>query len=161
MSPTARDALCVDLREFHAHPGRQLPFAAREEAVEIALGGGMSLEGELRFEGSAWAQLGILYATGRIAATLVRHCRRCLREIRTPVTLDESLEIMLDPTAEAVDLAPHLLGAVAAVYDPLVLCRDDCRGLCPRCGTDRNDDPEHDCGGDGGEPARRLGELLR
>lgn len=26
---------------------------------------------------------------------------------------------------------------------PRVLCREDCRGLCPECGADLNEDPEH------------------
>jgi hypothetical protein len=160
MSPTVRDGLYADLREQLEHPGRRRPLAVGETNASHALGGGMALDGELRFEGSAWTQLGILYATGRISGTLVRRCRRCLREIRTPVSFEESFEVALDPRADGVDLAPHLLGAVAAVHDPLVLCREDCRGLCPRCGADLNAEPAHRCEVGAERDGQRLGDLL-
>lgn len=43
-----------------------------------------------------------------------------------------------------VDLAPALAEAVALHEPQHLLCREDCRGLCPRCGIDRNEG-ECDC----------------
>lgn len=39
-----------------------------------------------------------------------------------------------------------------------VLCRDDCKGLCPRCGADRNAEP-CGCGADAGGSDLRLAPL--
>jgi uncharacterized protein len=56
-------------------------------------------------------------------------------------------------------------------FDPLVeeqlllelpmkpLCRPDCLGLCPRCGTDRNSDP-CDCRDEADERLAKLKSLL-
>ena len=32
---------------------------------------------------------------------------------------------------------------IAEALPPKLLCRDDCRGLCPVCGADLNEDPDH------------------
>src|ERR1051325_10460671 len=99
---------------------------------------------------------------GRLEARLKMHCSRCLEEFRHP--LSEELDLFFMPrTAEPeedeeeqdVELSDRDM--VVAYYDedridlgemvreqmhlaiPLRrLCREDCRGLCPSCGTNRN-----------------------
>ena len=92
-------------------------------------------------------------------------CTRCLKPIRENVS--SRLEVLLmtpgegreSATTSEVELAPDELNVVSLEGDrvetaPLIfeqvqlqvpmkpLCRDDCRGLCPRCGADRNETPE-------------------
>lgn len=43
-----------------------------------------------------------------------------------------------------VDLDESLLEAVVLAEPQKILCREDCKGLCPRCGIDRNES-ECDC----------------
>jgi len=161
MSLSACGPLQVDLRAFVAQPGRHHRLCTRDDGRTHDLGAGMMTEGEVAFDGTAWTQLGTLYATGTITATLVRRCRRCLKETRTTMQLEESLEVPFAPDADCVDLAPTILGAIAAVHDPLILCQPDCRGLCPRCGANLNDDPRHRCPFAEKDERRRLGDLLR
>jgi uncharacterized protein len=42
-----------------------------------------------------------------------------------------------------VDLERWTRDLVADALPPKLLCRDDCRGLCPVCGAELNADPEH------------------
>ena len=74
-------------------------------------------------------------------------CRRCLRALseHTISEVDELYQAVLtNPDAfqivgEQLDLLPMVreLAMLDAPWAPL--CRPDCAGLCPICGTDRND----------------------
>jgi uncharacterized metal-binding protein YceD (DUF177 family) len=78
-------------------------------------------------------------------------CHRCLEPFRRPVdtefqlTLQKGLEVAGDEDLVSVpenavefDLAPHVREAVVLEEPIQLLCRPDCRGLCPRCGADLN-----------------------
>lgn len=92
------------------------------------------------------------YFSGRMTGTAQADCRRCL----TPATatVDEELHLLfadggdeetddsdvyvLEPRATTVDLRPALREEWLLVVPALLLCREDCKGLCPRCGADLN-----------------------
>ena len=94
-----------------------------------------------------------IVVTGHAEATWRGECRRCLRPVGGTVgtSLREIFE--RDPeegatyplAGDEVDLAPMVREAVLLELPLAPLCRDDCAGLCPRCGADRN---EADCGCD-------------
>jgi uncharacterized protein len=80
-------------------------------------------------------------------AGLQSECYRCL----DPVTMDSVFEIeelftpVGSPFSEfhvnddaALDLAPLVRAEVLMNTDERVLCRPDCKGLCPECGANRN-----------------------
>ena len=50
----------------------------------------------------------------------------------------------IDPKERELDLRPALREEWILAAPTFGLCRDDCKGLCPRCGTDLNAGP-HDC----------------
>jgi len=85
-------------------------------------------------------------------------CRRCLTDITVPVTEeihlffaeegDETAEddpdvYPIDATARELDLRPAIRESFSLAAPQYVLCREDCQGLCPTCGADRN---AGDCG---------------
>ena len=85
-------------------------------------------------------------------------CRRCLTEVTVPVTEevhlffaeegDETAEddpdvYPIDATARELDLRPAIRESFSLAAPQYVLCREDCQGLCPTCGADRN---AGDCG---------------
>lgn len=87
---------------------------------------------------------------GRVEATWVDSCRRCLREIvrAVPVVVDELYQRdVTDPDAyelgsDALDLTPVVRDAALLALDaPPELCSADCAGICPVCGADRNTSP--------------------
>ncbi len=95
------------------------------------------------------------YFTGRIAGQAADACRRCLAAVRTaidePVTAlfvadgtdgsDDPDVFPFDPRAHELDLRPAVREAWLLGVPAFVLCREDCQGLCPTCGTDRNAEP--------------------
>lgn len=84
---------------------------------------------------------------GTIAAPWAGHCRRCLRDLSgtAVVEVDELYQReMSDDDAfpienNQLDLAPVTRETVLLALEDERLCRDDCAGLCPACGVDRND----------------------
>lgn len=121
--------------------------------------GGVRTIGEIRLDGEAFAQLSTLYLDVDIAAHIAQPCGRCLTPIDASFALRESFTLPIPPQAKAVDVRPHVVELVLSAHDPNVLCRADCRGLCPICGEDLNRHPDHRHAADDAE-RRRLGEFL-
>src|SRR5690606_7724100 len=91
---------------------------------------------------------------GRVRATGVAECRRCLAPARQAV--GESLALLsavgprvsevpsryrLDGRSGAVDVASALREEVALRVTAFPLCDDECKGLCPRWGESLNAGP--------------------
>jgi len=145
--------LRVDLRELalgpvetraelaHADPlFAETDIALREPVV---VGGRLQAIGEGRF-----------YWHGTLRTVVQGECRRCLAAVSTPVAADigalftQDAEALEDPdsypvAAEGteVDLTPAIREELLLAVPRYVLCREDCRGLCPRCGQDLNAGP--------------------
>lgn len=91
---------------------------------------------------------------GPVTGRFVETCRRCLSETARELRFDVA-EIYRPPSdvweegyvisEETVDLRPLIRDNVLPQLPLYPLCRDDCRGLCSRCGQDLND---RDCGCD-------------
>ncbi len=98
------------------------------------------------------AGAGRFYWHGRIAGTAVLPCRRCLSETSVAVEDEAHLIFVVADDEEADDPDVYTFGARDKELDlrPAVremwvlnapayaLCRDDCKGYCPRCGADLN-----------------------
>ncbi len=95
--------------------------------------------------GEAFVQLGTVYFDTEIRAREMRPCRRCMAPVDVVTVFSEPFELDIPPGGDSVDPLPTVLQMIDAVRDPHVLCRSSCRGLCPHCGADRNQDPEHRC----------------
>lgn len=95
---------------------------------------------------------------GHVCATVQGSCSRCLKQVVVPVDCDFAEQLLY---AKDVSLFSHLaVGEVEekyfiydndtlditdiirenilAVLPQKILCRDDCRGLCPKCGKNLN-----------------------
>jgi uncharacterized protein len=97
------------------------------------------------------------------STAIAGYCGRCLRSVVTPVevqieeealpSLDIDTGLPVDIAAEPdalrlndhheLDLEQPIREAISLAEPIAVLCRPDCRGLCPECGLDMNDNPSH------------------
>ena len=119
----------------------------------------------LAFTGSVALSAGEFLLKGTAVCALRSECARCL----APVTRDLSVEIeswvLKEPEEDREALVAEndvldLFGIAeeATVLElPLrMLCREDCKGLCPKCGKDLN---QGDCGCKKTEADPRLAKL--
>ena len=153
----------IDLSKIEGEP--------RNFAETIELGGDLldpdrvtgvmsvRLEGTVRPAGEHFLITGRTDADGRLS------CGRCLEDVDWKMGSDFSLEVALAESAPldpeiALDEAdldlvfleePHLDLEKLAVEQvelelPIrILCSDDCAGLCPRCGANRNTEDACQC----------------
>ena len=91
---------------------------------------------------------GIL-VTGMLRADAVGTCDRCLEDARLfeePVISaddEDEADYVLVNADKTIDLAEALLPSLVMETPYVVLCQSDCKGLCPVCGSNLN---EEDCG---------------
>ena len=98
------------------------------------------------------------YWHGHLEGTVAEDCRRCLTPATASVTdevhvvfagehdpdADEDPDVYrFDSRTTELDLRPAVRELWLLAAPAFVLCRPDCKGLCPVCGADRN---ETDCG---------------
>jgi uncharacterized protein len=89
--------------------------------------------------------------TGTVTAPWTGECRRCLRPVSDAVAARVQEVFEDDPVegetskldVDRIDLEPLAREAVLLELPLAPLCREDCAGLCPECGADRN---TADCG---------------
>jgi uncharacterized protein len=99
---------------------------------------------------------GRFYLSGRFSGAVKLDCRICLTEVSRQVSEDAHFLFAPadDPTTEGdpdvftYDPGAHKLDITPAVREGWLLsvpafvdCREDCKGLCLKCGADLNDGP--------------------
>jgi uncharacterized protein len=148
----AHSPLVVGVADLLRHPGnhREIVLTAPVEGL-VVLGSsvppGRDIELDLRLES---VNEGIV-AKGVVRAPWQGECRRCLRAIEG-VAEASVLEVFEDEPVEGetskldtdrIDLEPLARESILLELPLAPLCQDDCAGLCPDCGADRN---AGDCG---------------
>jgi uncharacterized protein len=143
----------VDIRELRRGPvatnGTLPPDDPVFAGLDLGLAAPVEVEGQLQetSEGEYFWRAGL---SGAVRS----ECRRCLVEVNRPVDIDVNVMFSSDPdaaddpsvypldaSARTVDLRPAIREELALTVPAFPLCRDDCAGLCPRCGADLNMGP--------------------
>ena len=98
---------------------------------------------------------GRYYWSGKIEGIAELECRRCLTDLSVDVD-EESNAIFVEtgddvsddpdvytlpPHADKIDLRPAVRDQWLLSAPRFALCREECKGLCPRCGADLNEGP--------------------
>lgn len=115
--------------------------------------------GPLEYSLTAQPADGVIVVSGELTCDVRAQCSRCLDPIeeRMRLPVDVQLRVEEDPEAEfdeedeaipvagdeRVDLAPILAEELIVQLPYAPVCKEDCKGLCPECGTNRN---EQSCG---------------
>lgn len=117
-------------------------------ASDVRPSDAVHVEGRLSAAGE-----GRFYFSGRLSGEAQLECRRCLTAVLTDVeedvhallapegdeTAEDDPDVFLfDETTGQVDLRPAIREAWLLAVPAFVQCREDCKGLCPRCGSDLN-----------------------
>jgi uncharacterized protein len=72
-------------------------------------------------------------------------CCRCLSEFLVKVSKEFDLDYPLEKGCLTIDLDPDIRDHIMLDYPLKPLCKEDCKGLCPRCGANLNDVTKCDC----------------
>ncbi|MBP1737086.1 MAG: hypothetical protein H6Q60_967 [Oscillospiraceae bacterium] len=142
----------LDLKDIIYVPGASVPFDFTLDLSELDWNGSRPAVNPVSVRGVVRNTAGALVLTAEAATQLELVCDRCgkrfFREKRVPyeTLLATQLEdednddiILLEGTQLAVD--ELMTEAFILAMDTKILCREDCKGLCPGCGVDLNEFP--------------------
>ncbi len=142
----------LDVSGIKNTPGEVLPLdvAVRMNNLQTDHGE-LSFNRPLRLKASLANEGGTLRLTGLLEGTAGIACGRCLDLFELPVKaeMDEvyynEAQQDLVPGEEWVpfrgdrlDITPELVKAILSNLPMKMLCREGCRGLCPKCGNNLN-----------------------
>lgn len=138
----------VDVRDLVGHPGtsRRLSLDGGLEGLRTELVV-VPDEAPLHVEVLLESVVEGIFVTGPVSGTMEVACARCLRRDTRAFRVDVAELFAFEPEEEAgeyalgaeeLDLEPMIRDVVLLQMPFAPLCRPDCRGLCERCGGDRN-----------------------
>jgi uncharacterized protein len=154
-------SLVIDVLELLETPGSRKEVVFSTPPSDGRLEAGLArVEGELGFDLVLEAIEGGVYVKGTIEGQYEAECSRCLEPIKASFRLPaaelyrpagDAWEEGYVVAATTIDLAPLVRDTVILSLPLTPLCREDCAGLCPRCGVNLNEGP-HSCASEEGDP---------
>lgn len=103
---------------------------------------------------------------GKVKTVLNLNCDLCLSAFETKLDFDlnevysetlDSEEEFWELSDKTIDLKPAVIADIMLNLPMQILCSDDCKGLCPKCGHNLNNG---DCGCDRGYVNPQFEKLL-
>ena len=135
-------------------PGASLPFNVSVDLSDLCYGVSYPVSEPVTAHGTVRNTAGVLMMDGELTTTIHGLCDRCAspfdREIRFPIHAvlvteladEENEDEWVFPLeGDSADLDDIVRTVFVLNLDSKLLCKEDCRGLCPRCGKNLNDGP--------------------
>lgn len=107
-------------------------------------------DGPVKFEGTIENNKGLLVLKGTVSTRFRALCGRCLSEVKDLISLNvyEELQNIESDTDEytytysgdELDLGAILFDYISLNMPMKVLCSQECRGICPSCGVNLNEE---------------------
>jgi uncharacterized protein len=135
-------------------PGASVPFSTSVDLSDLCFGVSYPVSEPVKAEGMVRNTAGVLVMTGEITTCIHGTCDRCAsafdREIQLPIDVvlvtemanEENEDEWVFPLeGDSADLDDIVRTVFVLNLDSKLLCNEDCRGLCHRCGKNLNDGP--------------------
>lgn len=159
------DALIFKVEGIAGHPGQKRGFSGVQHVHVSVLDS--AVDDEMAVTGTFTGTVDGVEAAFTVTAPVDLTCTRCLTQwteslevtgsqyfSRTP---DEDGYAIVDGT---VDMSGPATDELALAIPLAPLCKPDCKGLCPICGTDLNTDPCDGHPDDSDSPFASLKDLF-
>ena len=142
----------LDLRKILETPGASEPFAVTLDPEQLAGGAIAGFRRPPEARGEVVNTAGLLNLRGTLTAEMTCVCDRCgtafdrkkVLSLDVPLAADVSDEASPEVFAiegDGIDVSEVAETCFILDMEQKVLCRDDCKGLCPTCGKNLNDGP--------------------
>ena len=135
-------------------PGASLPFEVSVDLSDLCYGVSYPVTEPVVAQGTVRNTAGVLMMDGELSTTIHGLCDRCAtpfdREILFPINVvlvtelasEENEDEWVFPLeGDSADLDDIVRTVFVLNLDSKLLCKDDCKGLCHRCGKNLNDGP--------------------
>ena len=135
-------------------PGASVPFSASVDLRDLRYGVTNPVSEPVLASGTVRNTAGVLVMTGEITTCIHGVCDRCAsafdREIHFPINVvlvtemanEENEDEWVFPLeGDSADLDDIVRTVFVLNLDSKLLCKEDCKGLCYRCGKNLNEGP--------------------
>lgn len=144
--------MLLNLREIINIPGGSVPFDYELGISDLKFECVKSMSKTLRVSGCVKNTAGILELNGKATGDMVCICARCLKEFERDIDLDiqavlaDELQDENNPDiflleGDYIDVDEVIITAFVLNMEQKILCSEDCKGLCEKCGKNLNDGP--------------------
>ena len=146
--------MLLGLSKIMDTPGAVVPFSTSVDLSDLQYGNSYPVTEPVTAEGQVRNTAGVLVMTGSIQTTIHGTCDRCAtefdREIQFPLDVvlvtelanEENEDEWVFPLeGDSADLDDIVRTVFVLNLDSKLLCKEDCQGLCCRCGKNLNDGP--------------------
>ncbi|MBQ9664448.1 MAG: DUF177 domain-containing protein [Oscillospiraceae bacterium] len=138
----------LDLRELIVNPDVRLPFRVELETDGLDFPSVKEYPVPPMAEGLISNEAGILHMRGKITANMLCVCDRCGQEFESVKETDVDAVLVEEESEEnpelfvlegtEIDTQEVLATCLILDMETKFLCREDCKGLCARCGKNLN-----------------------
>ena len=162
--------MLLGLSKIIDSPGASVSFSTSVDLSDLCYGVSYPVSEPVLAQGTVRNTAGVLVMTGEITTRIHGICDRCAgefhRDIHFPIDVvlvtelsnEENEDEWVFPLeGDSADLDDIVRTVFVLNLDSKLLCKDDCKGLCPRCGKNLNLGP-CDCRK---EPDPRLAALAQ
>ena len=146
--------MLLDLSKIIDMPGASVDFSVSLDLSDLEFGSCAPLKAPVTCEGTVRNTAGVLVMKGSITTCIHGICDRCAsdfdRQMEIPIDVvlvtelanEENEDEWVFPLeANAADLADIVRTVFVLNMDSKLLCKDDCKGLCCKCGKNLNNGP--------------------
>lgn len=139
----------IECKQLFEIVGECVNIDTQLNLAELTLGPNTPFTEPVRLNGSILNRAGIVTLSYTASAMFHALCDRCLAPVDTPVVYqfehilvkqvnDDSNDDFIVVPSMVLDLDELATSDIGLELPGKVLCREDCKGLCPVCGCDRN-----------------------
>ena len=135
-------------------PGASVPFSVSIDLSDLLYGETYPVSEPVLAEGVVRNTAGVLVMTGSLHTTIHGVCDRCASDfdrfvefpldvvLVTELSNEENEDEWVFPLeGDSADLEDIVRTVFVLNLESKLLCKDDCKGLCCRCGTNLNNGP--------------------
>ena len=146
--------MLLDLTKIMDSPGATVPFSTSVDLSDLRYGNCYPVDQPVVASGSVRNTAGVLVMTGAINTTIHGVCDRCAadfaQDMEFPIDVvlvtefsnEENEDEWVFPLeGDCADLEDIVRTVFVLNLDSKLLCKEDCQGLCCRCGKNLNDGP--------------------
>ena len=146
--------MLLDLSKIIDRPGESVSFSTSTDLSDLCYGVSYPVSEPVKAEGTVRNTAGVLMMKGEISTTIHATCDRCARdfdrEIHFPIDVvlvtelqnEENEDEWVFPLeGDSADLDDIVRTVFVLNLDSKLLCKEDCKGICHRCGKNLNDGP--------------------
>ena len=146
--------MLLGLSQIIDRPGASVSFSVSVDLSDFCYGVSYPVSEPVLAEGNVRNTAGVLVMQGSIATTIHGICDRCAsefhRKVEFPIDVvlvtklesEENEDEWVFPLeGDSADLDDIVRTVFVLNLDSKLLCKEDCKGLCPQCGKNLNDGP--------------------